>query len=58
MFLLEQGFIHCTILTRRILESKPFDQIAKSLNQPVDTVKTIYYRCTETIRKKLGIPTP
>ena len=47
-----------TILTRRILESKPFEQIARTLNQPVDTVKTIYYRCTEHIRKKLAIPTP
>ena len=46
-----------TILTRRILESKPFDQIARALNQPVDTVKTTYYRCTGLIRMKLGIPT-
>ena len=45
-----------TILTKRILESKPFDQIAKVLKQPVDTVKTIYYRSTEQIRKRLGIP--
>jgi hypothetical protein len=26
------------------------------LKQPVDTVKTIYYRNTESLRKKLGIP--
>ena len=45
-----------TILIKRILESKPFDQIAKLLKQPVDTVKTIYYRNTEGLRKKLGIP--
>ncbi len=45
-----------TILTKRIMESKPFDQIAKTLKQPVDTVKTIYYRSTEQIRKRLGIP--
>ena len=45
-----------TILVKRILESKPFDQIAKLLKQPVDTVKTIYYRNTESLRKKLGIP--
>ena len=45
-----------TILIKRILESKPFDQIAKLLKQPVDTVKTIYYRNTESLRKKLGIP--
>ena len=46
-----------TILTKRILESRPFDQIAKHLKQPVDTVKTIYYRNTETLRKKLGMST-
>ena len=45
-----------TILVKRILESKPFDQIAKLLKQPVDTVKTIYYRNTESLRKRLGIP--
>ena len=45
-----------TILIKRILESKPFDQIAKLLKQPVDTVKTIYYRNTEGLRKRLGIP--
>ena len=45
-----------TILVKRILESKPFDQIAKLLKQPVDTVKTIYYRNTEGLRKRLGIP--
>jgi RNA polymerase sigma-70 factor (ECF subfamily) len=45
-----------TILIKRILESKPFDHIAKLLKQPVDTVKTIYYRNTESLRKKLGIP--
>ncbi len=45
-----------TILKKRILESKPFDQIAKFLKQPVDTVKTIYYRTTESLRRKLGHP--
>jgi RNA polymerase sigma-70 factor (ECF subfamily) len=45
-----------TILVKRILESKPFDHIAKLLKQPVDTVKTIYYRNTESLRKRLGIP--
>ncbi len=45
-----------TILVKRILESKPFDQIARLLKQPVDTVKTIYYRNTESLRKRLGIP--
>ena len=47
-----------TIVRERILQSKPFDQIAKTLSQPVDTIKTIYYRCIENIRKKLGIPIP
>jgi RNA polymerase sigma-70 factor (ECF subfamily) len=47
-----------TILIKRILESKPFDEIAKLLKQPVDTVKTIYYRNTEALRKKLGVPSP
>jgi len=45
-----------TILKKRILESKPFDQLAKHLKQPVDTVKTIYYRTTESLRRKLGLP--
>ena len=44
-----------TIVTKRILESKPFDQIAKLLRQPVDTVKTIYYRSMESVRKKLDL---
>jgi RNA polymerase sigma-70 factor (ECF subfamily) len=43
-----------TILIKRILESKPFDDIARLLKQPVDTVKTIYYRNTESLRKRLG----
>ncbi len=45
-----------TILKKRMIEGKQFDQIAKSLNRPLDTVKTIYYRNTETLRKKLGVP--
>ncbi len=45
-----------TILKKRILESRPFDHIARLLRQPVDTVKTIYYRTTESLRKRLGIP--
>ena len=39
-----------------MIEGKRFDQIAKSLNRPLDTVKTIYYRNTDSLRKKLGIP--
>jgi RNA polymerase sigma-70 factor (ECF subfamily) len=43
-----------TILVKRIHEGRPFDEIARRLKQPVDTVKTIYYRNTEALRKKLG----
>lgn len=45
-----------TILIKRLLESNPFDHIAKLIKQPVDTVKAIYYRNTELLRKKLSIP--
>lgn len=45
-----------TILKERMIEGKRFDQIAKSINRPLDTVKTIYYRNTESLRKKLGVP--
>jgi RNA polymerase sigma-70 factor (ECF subfamily) len=45
-----------TILKMRMIEGKRFDQIAKSLDRPLDTVKTIYYRNTESLRKKLGVP--
>lgn len=41
-----------TILKQRILQGKSFDQIARALKQPVDTVKTIFYRNTEAIRGK------
>lgn len=40
-----------TILKLRIMDGRSFDQIARSLKQPVDTVKTIFYRNTEAIRK-------
>lgn len=45
-----------TILKKRMLEDKSFDDIAKGLKRPLDTIKTIYYRNTEAVRKKLGIP--
>jgi RNA polymerase sigma-70 factor (ECF subfamily) len=45
-----------TILKKRMLEGKPFDEIASLLKQPLDTVKTIYYRNTEVLRKKMAIP--
>ncbi len=45
-----------TILKMRMLESKSFDQIAKILKQPVDTVKTTFYRNTEQIRNRLNLP--
>ncbi len=45
-----------SILRMRIIEGKSFDQIAKALKQPVDTVKTIFYRNTEVLRSKtMGI---
>lgn len=45
-----------TILKMRMLESKSFDQIAKALKQPVETVKTIFYRNTEVLRGKMQLP--
>jgi len=47
-----------TILTKRILESKPFNDIARLLGQPVDTVKSIYYRTTAELREKAGFAGP
>ena len=41
-----------SILKMRIIEGKSFDQIARALKQPVDTVKTIFYRNTEILRSK------
>jgi RNA polymerase sigma-70 factor (ECF subfamily) len=41
-----------TILKARILQGKSFDQIARDLKQPVDTIKTIFYRNTEALRTK------
>ncbi len=40
-----------TILKLRIMDGRSFDLIARQLKQPVDTVKTIYYRNAEAIRK-------
>ena len=45
-----------TILRQRMLEGKPFEEIAASLKQSIDTVKTVYYRNTETLRKKMALP--
>lgn len=45
-----------TILIMRILEAKSFDDISAKVGEPVDTVKTIFYRKTEALRKKLAIP--
>ena len=45
-----------TILKKRMFEDRPFDFIAKMLKRPLDTVKTIYYRNTEALRKKLALP--
>lgn len=46
-----------TILKMRILEpDMRFEDIAKVLKRPLDTVKTIYYRNTEALRKMLAAP--
>jgi DNA-directed RNA polymerase specialized sigma24 family protein len=45
-----------TILVKRILEANTFAQIAALVKKPVATIQTIYYRNTELLRKKLGIP--
>lgn len=45
-----------TVLKKRIIEERSFDDIAKLLKRPLDTVKTIYYRNTEALRKRLAIP--
>ena len=45
-----------TILKKRMLEGTSFDAIAKILKKPLDTVKTIYYRNTETLRKMMELP--
>lgn len=45
-----------TILKDRMLVGTSFEVIAKKLNKPLDTVKTIYYRNTEALRKRLAIP--
>ena len=43
-----------TVLLRYTEDLTP-REIARALGRPVDTVKTIYYRNTETLRKKLGM---
>jgi len=42
------------ILQARMLESKPFNEIARRLGQPVDTVKSIYYRAAAVLRERIG----
>lgn len=44
-----------TILKKRMIEGTSFDTIAKILKKPLDTVKTIYYRNTEALRKRMGL---
>jgi RNA polymerase sigma-70 factor, ECF subfamily len=41
------------IMTQRLLHRKPFDQIAKLLKKPVDTIKSIFYRQTKLLKAKL-----
>lgn len=43
-----------TILQARILESQPFNEIARRLGQPVDTVKSIYYRAAAALKEALN----
>jgi len=45
-----------TILKKRMIEGSSFDAIAKLLKKPLDTVKTIYYRGAETLRKRMELP--
>lgn len=44
-----------TILRLRILESKPFGEIARILGQPLDTVKSTFYRAMTALRAKTGL---
>jgi RNA polymerase sigma factor (sigma-70 family) len=41
------------ILQKRIIDQKPFDLIARAVQLPVNTVKTIYYRQSKAIQKRL-----
>ena len=45
-----------TILTLRILQGKSFEQIARTLKQPLDTVKTIFYRNAELLKSTTETP--
>ena len=47
-----------SILQARMLESKPFNEIARRLGQPVDTVKSIYYRAAAVLRERIGGAAP
>lgn len=42
-----------TIATMRVLNAKTFEEIAVAVGKPVDTVKTIYYRNMDNVRKKM-----
>jgi RNA polymerase sigma-70 factor, ECF subfamily len=44
-----------TILHLRILESKPFAEIARILSQPLDTVKSTFYRAMNALRERTGL---
>ena len=44
-----------TILHLRILESKPFNEIARILSQPLDTVKSTFYRAMNILRQRPGL---
>ncbi len=43
------------ILHLRILESKPFAEIARTLGQPLDTVKSTFYRAMTILRQRTGL---
>ena len=43
------------ILHMRLVDQKPFDQIAKVLRMPTNTVKTIFYRRSRALLKKLDL---
>lgn len=44
-----------TILRLRILESKPFNEIARLMGHPLDTVKSSFYRAMSALRQKTGL---
>lgn len=44
-----------TILRLRILESKPFNEIARLMGHPLDTVKSSFYRAMTALRERTGL---